>query len=63
MKNQIEIKTDPDGTKYWFQNDRLHRTDGPAIEKPDGTKDYWINGKQLSKFEICTLFKVRSNEN
>ena len=29
MKNGLHI--DEDGTKRWYLNDKLHRTDGPAI--------------------------------
>jgi len=29
---------DSDGTKKWYINDLLHREDGPAIERADGTK-------------------------
>jgi hypothetical protein len=36
----------PDGTKRWYLNDKLHRTDGgPAVEYPDGTKRWYLNGK------------------
>ena len=28
----------PDGSNYWYQNDRRHRTDGPAVIHPDGSK-------------------------
>jgi hypothetical protein len=34
-------------------NDQRHRTDGPAIEKPNGTVEYWINGKELTKAEFA----------
>jgi hypothetical protein len=42
--NGVEIKTEPDGTKLWYRHDRLHRDDGPAVERPDGRKEYWLNG-------------------
>ncbi len=29
-----------DGSKSWYQNGQLHRTDGPAIEYADGRKRY-----------------------
>jgi hypothetical protein len=29
----------------WFLNDELHRTDGPAIEQADGSKQWWLKGK------------------
>jgi hypothetical protein len=34
------------GNKYWYQNEVLHRTDGPAIEYSDGTKYWYQNGKR-----------------
>jgi hypothetical protein len=34
-----------DGTKYWYLNGKLHRTDGPAIERSNGTKYWYLNGK------------------
>jgi len=46
MTDKIEIKTEPDGSKHWYQNGERHRTDGPAIEYPNGLKEYWVNGKR-----------------
>ena len=35
------------GVKKWLNNNgQLHRTDGPAVIYPDGTKEYWINGQR-----------------
>jgi len=36
-----------DGTKYWFQNNLLHRDKGPAILWADGTKYWFRNGEQI----------------
>ena len=42
-----------DGTKQWWQNDQLHRTDvvdgklQPAIVDKDGKKQYFIHGQQV----------------
>ena len=33
---------------FHLQNGKLHRLDGPAIEWYDGTKDYFIEGKEYS---------------
>jgi hypothetical protein len=44
MKNGIII--DGYGTKRYYKNNKLHRIDGPAIERADGTKHWWINGKR-----------------
>jgi len=46
MSDQKPIcKASSDGTKYWYQNDKVHRVDGPAIEYTDGTKQWCLNGK------------------
>ena len=39
----------PNGTKFWCFNYKLHRVDGPAVEWVSGGKEYWINGKKVSK--------------
>jgi hypothetical protein len=34
------------GSKWWYnEKDKLHRTDGPAVELRDGSKMWWVNGK------------------
>ena len=33
------------GGRSWYQNDQLHREDGPAFEMADGTRSWWINGQ------------------
>ena len=43
--SQPEMKVDSDGTKYWLLNGKLHREDGPAVERSDGTKQWFLNGK------------------
>ena len=42
--SQPEMEIRPDGTKYWYLNDKLHREDGPAVEWPTGSKDWYLNG-------------------
>ena len=39
------MKVDEYGTKEWRLNGKLHRTDGPAVEFPDGSKLWKLNGK------------------
>ena len=45
MPEQPTCKTLSDGTKQWWLDGELHRTDGPAIEWADGSKTWWLNGK------------------
>ena len=44
--NKPECKTNSNGTKRWYLNDKLHREDGPAIEYESGTKKWYLNGKR-----------------
>ena len=48
----------PDGTEYWHKEDKLHREDGPAIIRPDGTKEYWLNGKRVRKEDLFSPLKI-----
>ena len=43
MKNGLIIARD--GTKEWYQNGLLHRTDGPAVEGTNGFKLWYQNNK------------------
>jgi hypothetical protein len=36
---------DSDGNVFWYVNDQLHRTDGPAIEWANGSCFWYINGQ------------------
>ena len=46
-----ECKISGDGSKYWYLNNKLHRTNGPAVECPNGEKawykikEWYKNGK------------------
>ena len=39
-------KTNEYGDKHWYQNDKLHRVDGPATEFADGDKHWYQNGER-----------------
>jgi len=43
MKDGLDI--DIVGNKCWYLNNKLHRTDGPAIEFIDGDKRWYLNGE------------------
>ena len=38
-----------DGDKHWCLNGKLHREDGPAIERADGSKSWYLNDEELSE--------------
>jgi hypothetical protein len=40
-----ELIVSKDGTKRWYFNGDLHRTDGPSVEYATGTKMWYVNGK------------------
>ena len=43
--SEPEMKVLPNGTKEWKLNGKLHREDGPAVEKSNGTKFWWLDGE------------------
>ena len=50
--------------KKTYKNDKgqLHRTDGPAIEYPDGRKAYYINGIEYQEVEFNFWSKCIDNK-
>ena len=44
--NKPECKTYSNGDKFWFLNDKLHREDGPAVERVNGNKEWYLNGNR-----------------
>ena len=46
----------PDGTRMWYRQGLLHRTDGPAIEwASDGKKQWFLMDKSLSEEEFNAI--------
>ena len=47
MTQTIIIEILDDGTRiYYNENKERHREDGPAVERADGSKEWWLNGKR-----------------
>ena len=47
-----QVDVEDNGTKFWYINGKIHREDGPAIERNDGTKIWYIKGKPLTEKEF-----------
>ena len=45
------------GTKIWYLNGQCHREDGPACEYPNGTKLWYLSGKNITQAEHALLTK------
>ena len=46
MKYEVyKVRIYSNGSKKWYQNGKLHRLDGPAVEQFDGTKVWYQNGQ------------------
>ena len=45
----------------WYLDGKLHREDGPAIENIDGTKEWYINGTQLTEQEHTDLIPTKKS--
>ena len=46
--SQPKMKVDSDGSKRWILNGDYHREDGPAIEYPNGTNQWLLNGEEVT---------------
>jgi len=44
----------PTGAKFWYINGKLHRTDGPAVVRVDGTNGWCLNGIQVTMEDVLT---------
>ena len=42
---EYTVKVYNDRTK-WYQDGKLHREDGPAVERANGDKEWYLNGKR-----------------
>lgn len=49
---EYKVKEHSDGSKGWWLNGKLHREDGPAVERADGTKKWWLNGEQVTEEDV-----------
>ena len=49
---EYTVTVGDNGDKFWYQNDKLHRLDGPAFEDADGGKSWYIDGKRLTEEEF-----------
>ena len=36
-------------SETWYLNGKLHREDGPAVERSNGDKEWWLNGNKLTE--------------
>lgn len=48
-----------DGTVEIYDNGRLHCDTGPAVIKPNGSKEYWLNGRQVSESDVIKQEEYR----
>ena len=54
--NKPECITFSYGTKAWFLNGKLHREEGPAVERPDGTKEWYLNDEEVHPETLADLW-------
>jgi hypothetical protein len=46
-----------DGYKEWWNEDKIHRIDGPAIEYSDVGKGWYIEGEEFYATKLSSLIK------
>lgn len=58
-KGQLHREDGPaverNGDRWWYINGQRHRLDGPAIEYSDGSKHWYIYGKEFTQIEFNSL--------
>jgi hypothetical protein len=55
-----KVNVDEDKTIRWYNDkDQLHRLDGPAVERSDGYKAWYIEGQRMTKEEFNALIKPK----
>lgn len=60
MKQTQYIIIAPDGYTFYYEDSEmniLHRNNGPAIECPNGHKEWWVHGKPLTEEEFTVLIE------
>lgn len=50
IQNQPWILENENGDRAYFLNDKLHRVNGPAVERKDGTALWFVNGQPTKPF-------------
>lgn len=54
----LEPIVDKDGNQFFVnEKNKLHRTNGPAVIRPDGTQEWWVNGKKIAEAPAGVTFK------
>jgi len=54
------VKVYTHGSKCWYLNGKLHREDGPAVERADGTTFWWLNGEHLTEEDLRVKTQAQS---
>lgn len=49
MKSRAKV--DNFGTKRWYLAGKLHRVDGPAVERASGGRGWWLAGRRFKSKE------------
>ena len=47
------------GTQRWYKDGELHREDGPSIIYTDGSKLWYINGKELTEQQFTQWYREK----
>lgn len=54
---EYTVRVDEYITEWWL-NGKLHRVDGPAVDRVDGSKEWWLDGEKCTE-ETLMETKIR----
>ena len=52
---EYTVRVCKDYTEYLNKDGKHHRLDGPAVERSDGIKEFWVEGKLLTEQQFKAL--------
>jgi hypothetical protein len=61
MKQIYTVEVDQYHRQHWYQNDKLHRLDGPAVTLADGTQ-YWYHNGELHRTDGPAIITPQGQE-
>ena len=59
---EYTVEVYDNGSKHWYLYGELHREDGPAIERPDGYKAWFLNDVRYTEEEYYNKLNPKAKE-
>jgi len=61
-KDGTERWFEKDGSERWYKDGKWHREDGPAVIYRNGSKEYYLNDKQIKEKDYLKVLNCPIDE-